>query len=42
MKKFEIADFEYETLCNLPEDIQRLIFAKVGAMMIDYAGSEDF
>ena len=27
---------------DLPKDVQRLIFAKVGAMMIDYAGSEDF
>jgi hypothetical protein len=27
---------------NLPEEVQRLIFAKVGAMMIDYAGSEEF
>ena len=27
---------------DLPEDVQRLIFAKIGAMMIDYAGSEDF
>ena len=27
---------------NLPKDVQRLIFAKIGAMMIDYAGSEEF
>ncbi len=27
---------------NLPEEVQRLIFAKIGAMMIDYAESEDF
>ena len=27
---------------DLPKDVQRLIFAKIGAMMIDYAGSEDF
>ena len=27
---------------NLPEEVQRLIFAKVGAMLIDYAESEDF
>jgi hypothetical protein len=27
---------------DLPKDVQRLIFAKVGAMMIDYAGSEEF
>jgi hypothetical protein len=31
-----------DTVKNLPKDVQRLIFAKVGAMMIDYAGSEDF
>ena len=41
-EEIEIADFEYETLRNLPKDVQRLIFAKVGAMMIDYAGSEEF
>ncbi len=29
-------------VCALPKDTQRLIFAKMGAMMIDYAGSEDF
>ena len=40
--EIEIADFDYEILSNLPKDVQRLIFAKVGAMMIDYAGSEDF
>jgi len=38
----KIEDFDYETLYELPKDVQRLIFAKVGAMMIDYAGSEDF
>ena len=27
---------------DLPKDVQRLVFAKIGAMMIDYAGSEDF
>ena len=31
-----------DTVENLPKDVQRLIFAKVGAMMIDYAGSEEF
>ena len=31
-----------DTVENLPEDVQRLIFAKIGAMMIDYAASEDF
>ena len=40
--EIEIADFEYENLCNLPKDVQRLIYAKVGAMLIDYAGSEEF
>jgi len=42
-EEVEIADsYEYETLSQLPKDVQRLIFAKVGAMLIDYAGSEDF
>lgn len=27
---------------DLPKDVKRLVFAKVGAMMIDYAGSEEF
>lgn len=27
---------------DLPKDVQRLVFAKVGAMLIDYAGSEEF
>ena len=27
---------------KLPKEVQRLIFAKIGAMMIDYAGSEEF
>ena len=27
---------------DLPKDVKRLVFAKIGAMMIDYAGSEDF
>ncbi len=40
--EIEIDDFDYENFCNLSKDVQRLIFAKVGAMMIDYAGSEDF
>lgn len=31
-----------DTVENLPKEVQRLIFAKLGAMMIDYAGSEDF
>ena len=29
-------------IANLPEDTQRLIFAKIGAMMIDYSKSENF
>lgn len=33
---------DYKILSHLPKDAQRLIFAKVGAMMIDYAGSEEF
>ena len=31
-----------DTVEDLPKDVQRLIFAKVGAMMIDYSKSEDF
>jgi hypothetical protein len=31
-----------DTVENLPKDVQRLIFAKIGAMLIDYAGSEEF
>ena len=27
---------------ELPKDVQRLVFAKIGAMMIDFAGSEEF
>lgn len=30
------------TVADLPTNVQRLIFAKIGAMMIDYARSEDF
>ena len=30
------------TISDLPKDTQRLIFAKVGAMMVNYAWSEDF
>lgn len=29
-----------DTVENLPKEVQRLIFTKVGAMMIDYANSE--
>jgi hypothetical protein len=29
-----------DLLYELPENAQRLIFAKVGAMLIDYAGKE--
>lgn len=32
-----------ETLIgDLPNEVQRLVFAKVGAMMIDYAESKEF
>ncbi len=41
-EEIEVSDFNYETLSQLPKDTQRLIFAKVGAMLIDYAGSEEF
>lgn len=27
---------------DLPKDVQRLVFAKIGAMMIDYARNEEF
>jgi len=33
---------EYDNVEDLPKDVQRLIFAKIGAMLIDYAGSEEF
>lgn len=39
---FDTVDYYVDTVDNLPKDVQRLIFAKIGAMMIDYAGSEDF
>lgn len=29
-------------VCALPKDTQRLIFAKIGAMLTDYADREDF
>ena len=41
-EEIEVADFDYETLYLLPKDVQHLIFAKIGAMLIDYAGSEEF
>ena len=41
-EEIEMSDFGYKILSNMPKDVQRLIFAKVGAMLIDYAGSEDF
>lgn len=31
-----------DTVEDLPKDVQRLIFARIGAMMIDYANSEEF
>lgn len=40
--EIEVKDFDYEILSNMPKDVQRLIFAKVGTMLIDYAGREDF
>lgn len=39
---FNIFDDYIDIVKNLPKDVQRLIFAKIGAMMIDYAGSKDF
>lgn len=41
-EEVEFSDFNYEILSNLPEDVQRIIFAKVGAMLIDYSRSKDF
>ena len=41
-EEIELSGFDYETLSNMPKDVQRIVFAKVGAMLIDYAGSEDF
>jgi len=41
-EEIELSDFDYETLSDMPKDVQRLVFAKVGAMLIDYAESEDF
>ena len=41
-EEIEFTDFNYETLSKMPKDVQRLIFAKIGAMLIDYAGSEEF
>ena len=38
----EFADDNGTLVKDLPKDVQRIIFAKVGAMMIDYAGSKDF
>lgn len=40
--EIEFTDFNYEIVSHLPKDVQRLIFAKIGAMMIDYAESEEF
>ena len=33
---------DYTIIEELPKDVQHLVFAKIGAMMIDYAGSEEF
>lgn len=41
-EEIELSNVDYEYFCDLPEEVQRLIFAKIGAMMIDYAGSEEF
>lgn len=41
-EEIEFSDFNYEILYELPKDVQRLIFAKIGAMLIDYSKSEDF
>lgn len=41
-EEIEFSDFSYENVSNLPKDAQRLIFAKVGAMLIDYSASENF
>ena len=43
-EEIEISNFSYnyEILSDMPKDVQRLIFAKVGAMLIDYANSQDF
>ena len=38
----EFTDFNYETLSKMPKDVQRLIFAKIGAMLIDYSVNEEF
>lgn len=38
----EFVDENYTTVADLPKEVQRLIFAKVGTMMIDYAGREEF
>ena len=37
----EISD-DGEIVSHLPKDAQRLIFAKVGALMIDYSMKSDF
>ena len=41
-EEIELSNADYEFFCDLPEEVQRLIFAKVGAMLIDYAGNEEF
>ena len=42
-EEIELSDVDdYEILSNMPKEVQRLIFAKVGAMMIDYANSKEF
>lgn len=39
--EIEFSDFNYTTVSHLPKDAQRLIFATIGTMMIDYARSEE-
>jgi hypothetical protein len=41
-EEIELSNADLELFCDLPEEVKRLIFAKVGAMLIDYAGSEEF
>ena len=41
-EEVEFPDFSFEILSNLPEDVQRVVFAKIGAMLIDYSKSRDF
>lgn len=41
--EMETFDGEYTNMIeDLPKDVQRLIFTKIGTMMVNYAESEDF